>query len=92
MEDLLRPPRDLQELSLAAERVGEQLVQELGREPSAGEVASWLGRDVEDVLEALEAGLAYTIRSLDVPIQPGETDGAVAGELVVDSRDALRRS
>jgi RNA polymerase sigma-B factor len=88
----VRPPRDLQELSLAAERVGEQLVQELGREPSAGEVASWLGRDVEDVLEALEAGLAYTIRSLDVPIQPGETDGAVAGELVVDSRDALERA
>lgn len=87
----VRPPRGLQELCLDVERIRDPLAQELGREPSATDVAVALGRDVEDVVEALTAASAYQARSLDVPAHDGEGDGLPRRDLVVDRRSDLRR-
>lgn len=61
----IRPPRELQELGLAAARARERLDLELGREPSAAEVAARLRRAPSDVARALEAGRLRTLASLD---------------------------
>jgi RNA polymerase sigma-B factor len=88
---MIRPPRHLQELHLAVGRVREQLYQELGREPSAADVAARLDRTVEDVLDALQAGDAYSPASLDVPLHDND-DGDVRQDLVADPRSTVARS
>jgi RNA polymerase sigma-B factor len=88
----VRPPRALQELCLEAEGVRDELLQELGRVPSAHDVAARLDRDVDEVVEALVAGNAYTAQSLDAPIRAGDQEGGDAIEHVVDSRDELDRA
>jgi RNA polymerase sigma-B factor len=86
----IRPPRDLQELYLDARRVSEGLSHELGREPTARDVAATLGRTVEDVLEALEAGEAHSPPSLDSPVRNDhEDDGQTLVDRVPDARDDL---
>jgi RNA polymerase sigma-B factor len=86
---LVRPPRGLQELYLAVQRCREQLWQELGREPTAGDVATRLDRPVEDVLDALAAADAYHPASLDAPVREGELDGATGQDFLVDERPDL---
>jgi RNA polymerase sigma-B factor len=89
----VRPPRDLQELYLAARRTRELLFHEIGREPTAGDLAAELGRTVEDVLDALEAGEAHTARSLDAPVKNDEdATGQTLAERVPDTRDDFGRS
>ena len=66
------------------------LAQELGREPSAQELADRLGRDVEQILEALSAANAYWAVSLDGPAPAGEPARAPRRELVDAGRE-LRR-
>jgi RNA polymerase sigma-B factor len=83
---MVRPPRHLQELGLAIQRVREQLSQELGREPSARDVAAHLDVPVEDVLEAITAKDAYQPTSLDAPIGLDEDGGADGHDLLVDHR------
>jgi RNA polymerase sigma-B factor len=84
----VRPPRDLQDLYLAARRTRESLFHELGREPTARDLADKLGRTVEDVLEALEAGDAHSPPSLDSPVRSDdEASGQTLGERVADGRD-----
>jgi RNA polymerase sigma-B factor len=51
-------PRDLQESGLRAGRAVTELARRLGRRPTVGEVAGFLGRPEEEVLEALEATTA----------------------------------
>jgi RNA polymerase sigma-B factor len=87
---MVRPPRDLQELYLTVQRTREQLWQELGREPSAQDVATVLDRPVEDVLDALAAGDAYGPRSLDVQVRGEEHDGATGQDFLVDGRHELQ--
>jgi RNA polymerase sigma-B factor len=87
----VRPPRDLQELYLAVGRVREELWQELGREPSPGDVAARLGRTAEDVLDALQAGGAHTPKSLDAPLHDDEA-GHVGHDVLVDPGANLSQS
>jgi RNA polymerase sigma-B factor len=83
---VVRVPRDLQELYQAVQRQREQLWQELGREPSANDVAARIGCSAEDVVDALEARHGYAPSSLDVPI--GEAvDGDTRQDFVEDPRD-----
>jgi RNA polymerase sigma-B factor len=63
----VRVPRDLQELALAVQRKADAMSTEVGRPPTAEELAQRLGRDVEDVLEAREALRAMRPASLDRP-------------------------
>ena len=88
---VVRVPRDLQELYLAVQGERERLWQELGREPTADDVANRLERPVEDVVDALEAGHGYAPSSLDVPV--GEAhDGDTRQDFLEDPRDPFGAS
>ncbi len=70
----VRVPRDLQELAVKVDRVGEQIGSELGRAPTPGEIAEAIGATTEQVLEAREAAGAYRAVSLDRPRDDEEDD------------------
>ena len=63
---MLRVPRSTQELYLAIKEAREELGHELGRTPTAGQIAARLEVGEDAVLEALEAGGTYWTTSLDV--------------------------
>jgi RNA polymerase sigma-B factor len=62
---MLRVPRDVQELSARVSRTREELTSDLGRAPSVAELADRAGATAEQVVEALSAGEAYRMMSLD---------------------------
>jgi len=62
----VRVPRGLQELNVQLSRLMEQLTVQLGRSPTIPELAKAAGVEVEQALEALESGRAYTSLSLSV--------------------------
>jgi RNA polymerase sigma-B factor len=70
----VRVPRDLQELAVKVDRVGEQIGGELGRAPTPAEIAEAIGASTEQVLEAREAAAAYRAVSLDRPRDEEEDD------------------
>ena len=65
-------PRGMQERTVAVQATVTRLSKELARSPSAAEIAGELPLTEEEVLEALEAGLAYDSLSLDAPRPGGE--------------------
>lgn len=69
----MRVSRQIQERSLDVRRTGEDLVSELGREPTTKEIAEAVGLTVEQVIEALAAGSATDAASLDEVVSDGET-------------------
>jgi RNA polymerase sigma-B factor len=86
---LIRPPRQTQELYLAIQRCREELWQELGREPSAGDVAERLETPIEEILDALAAADGYAPVSLDAPVRHDEVDGATGQDFLADDRRDL---
>ena len=82
----VRPARDLQELALHVEEARDTLWAEIGRSPTVGDIARHVGKTQEQVIEALHAGDARSLKSLDAPVHDAEEDSATAGELV-GSRD-----
>jgi RNA polymerase sigma-B factor len=62
---MLRVPRDVQELNARLARTREELTSDLGRAPSVAELAVRSGASAEQVVEALSAGEAYRMISLD---------------------------
>ena len=68
----VRVTRRLQDLRLELRSANERLTHELSRQPSVAEMAEDLGVRVDDVLEAIEAGLSYTSARLDHPISDGD--------------------
>ena len=78
----VRVPRDLQELAVRVDRLGEELSRELGRAPTPGEMAQRLGVTAEQVLEAREAAGAYRAVSLDRPRTEDEDGSDAYAELV----------
>jgi RNA polymerase sigma-B factor len=63
----VRVPRDLQELAVKVDRVGEDMSRELARAPTPKEIGERVGASAEQVLEAREAAGAYRAVSLDRP-------------------------
>ncbi|HEY3020862.1 MAG TPA: SigB/SigF/SigG family RNA polymerase sigma factor [Solirubrobacteraceae bacterium] len=63
----VRVPRPLQERVLEATKAVERLSARAGRAPTPAEVAGEMGCDLEEALEALQAGAAYSAVSLDAP-------------------------
>ena len=61
----VRVPRALQNLWLEVSRAVDELSHSLGRSPTISEIAESLDVSEEEVLEALDAGAAYTASSLD---------------------------
>jgi RNA polymerase sigma-B factor len=67
----VRVPRDVQELALRVDRIGESLTNSLGRPPTVEELAERCQATVEQVLEARATATAHHAISLD---QPGHGD------------------
>jgi RNA polymerase sigma-B factor len=93
-------PRGMQERILHISQAVTELSGELGRSPTAEQIAAATGLSSEAVLEGLEAARAYNHRSLDEPV-PSEIAGDgtyadIAGEIdphfeIVEERLGLRR-
>jgi RNA polymerase sigma-B factor len=77
----VRVPRSMQELYLRVARGSDRLEQELGRLPSAAEIAADLRLEVEQVVEGLVAVRVYRPTSLDAL---HERDGEEPGSALLD--------
>ncbi len=81
----IRVPRRLQEMRAALSAATEQLGQDLGRSPTVRELSEHLGVSEDEVLEGLEATLAYTTTSLDAgPADGDSAESALAATLGAD--------
>jgi len=79
----LRVPRRLQELSLRARNLLEELTQGLGRSPTYAELAQQLKVAEEEIIEALEVGRQHDLVSLDTSNEEEETnDNPSLGERI----------
>jgi RNA polymerase sigma-B factor len=83
----VRPPRELQERALQIERVPASMGADLGRAPSPGELARYLGVTVEQIIDGLEACRARDSASFDRANEL-DTDEGPALRDVVGSEDA----
>ena len=64
----MRVPRRFKDLHVSITQEIDVLAQRLGRAPRPSDIAAHLDVEIEDVLEALEAGQAYRAESLDAPL------------------------
>ena len=78
---MIRAPRELQELSFRISRLVQDLIHELGREPSDAEVAEVLQIHPDKISEAYEVDRRRTLISLD---QTLTTDGT-SEQLLIDT-------
>jgi RNA polymerase sigma-B factor len=69
-------PRGMQERVMNVNQAVSRLGLDLGRSPTPTEVADALGERVEDVLDAMEAAVAYDAVSLDAPSRMSDEEGA----------------
>jgi RNA polymerase sigma-B factor len=69
---MVRPPRELQDRVQRLDRVAAALGAELGRAPTAHDLARATDLSLEDVLETLEAARARDSTSLDQPAGPDQ--------------------
>jgi len=81
-------PRSVKEAYLRVKAATDSLSQEVGRSPSLLEIADRAGLSEEQVVQALEAGLAFRMASLDAPTDDGAS-GPVE-HVDVDSGDLER--
>jgi RNA polymerase sigma-B factor len=77
----LRVPRPLQERVLETTKVVERLTTQHGRAPKPQQVADAMGCTLEETLEALMAGSAYSATSLQAPVG-GEEGERTLGDTV----------
>jgi RNA polymerase sigma-B factor len=70
----VRVPRGLQELNVRLSRLVEQLTVQLARSPTVADLASEAGVEEAQVVEALEAGRAYSTLSLSGGGEDGSLD------------------
>jgi RNA polymerase sigma-B factor len=82
----MRVPRRLRELHIQISRTTADLVQTLGRAPTASELSHALGVSREEIIECLVAGDAYQLESLDAPLSP---DGSGKPRLLADAVGAI---
>ena len=78
----LRLPRGLQERTLAVQQAATSLSDQLGRSPTAAQIAERLELSEEEVAEALLAGEARRTLSLDAPRSRKEDESAPMVETV----------
>jgi RNA polymerase sigma-B factor len=76
---VIRVPRRLQELRITIAGSTDELAQQLGRSPTARELADHIGASVEEVLEGIESANAYTTLSLDAAAE--RADGSAGSVL-----------
>jgi RNA polymerase sigma-B factor len=85
---MLRVPRDVQELNARLTRTREALTRDLGRSPTVDELAAGSQSSVDQVVEALSAGEAYRMMSLDEPM----ADGVGALEAIGEDDSGFERT
>ncbi len=68
-------PRSLQERTRDVQTAISALEGTLGRSPTIAEIAERIGASSEQVIEAMEARLAYRVESLDAPPDPSDERG-----------------
>jgi RNA polymerase sigma-B factor len=85
----MRVPRRVHELTRPVREAADVLHQDLGRAPTAEEIADLLGIDEERVIEALDATSVRAVASLDAPVT-AEASSAVQRGLA--SSDPMLRS
>jgi RNA polymerase sigma-B factor len=76
----VRVPRRLQELKLDINEATSTLAQQLGRSPTVADIAEYLQRSEDEVLEGLDGARAYSAVSLQTLVGNGE-DGTELGDL-----------
>ena len=72
-------PRSMQERSMSVEAAVERLSNERGHSPSVAEIAEATQWSHEEIVEALEAGRAYSAGSLDAPLRSEDGDAEALG-------------
>ncbi len=77
----VRVPRRLQELKLDISQAVGHLAQRLGRSPTVADVAAYLRRSEDEVIEGIEGTWAYRAVSLQAPTGDG-ADGIELGDLI----------
>jgi RNA polymerase sigma-B factor len=85
---MLRVPREVQELNARLSRTREVLTRDLGRGPTVDELAAGSGATVDQVVEAISAGEAYRMMSLDEPL----ADGVGALEAIGEHDEGFERT
>lgn len=70
----IRPPRRIQELQPRIRSTQAELVHTLHREPTVQELATALGVEIDDILEATAVDSCFTPQSLDAPIRGNSGD------------------
>jgi RNA polymerase sigma-B factor len=78
----VRPPRDLQERAQRLINVNRRLAGELGRPPTAGELAAKMQISLEDVVEAMQACDARDSTSFDRPRASDDLTGETVGDSI----------
>src|SRR5262249_22375559 len=76
----VRVPRRLQELKLDINEATSTLAQQLGRSPTVTDIATYLQRTEDEILEGLDGARAYSAVSLQTLVGNGE-DGTELGDL-----------
>jgi len=83
----VKVPRRMKDLGLQLSRARDELSQQLGRAPTASEIANHLGLDREEVVQAQIASTAYSTVSSDAPAPGGSSDNE--GQSVTDRVGAI---
>jgi RNA polymerase sigma-B factor len=78
-------PRSLQERTRTVQVAVAALQGTLGRSPTIAEIAERIEATSEQVIEAMEARLAYRVESLDAPAEPGDVREQWHGASEVDA-------
>jgi RNA polymerase sigma-B factor len=87
----VRPPRDLQEITLRVETALTRLTQQLDRSPTTQELARAAGLDDEQVLEALQARRGRSAISLQTP-QGDASDAMTLGDTIGSEDPDIERA
>lgn len=87
----VRVSRPVQERILEMRTATEDLTQQLGRTPGDGELATLLGATQDDIREARQAGLVFSISSLEAPLSDRE-DSAVLADLLGEEDQAVEHA
>jgi RNA polymerase sigma-B factor len=84
----VKVPRRLKELNAQLKRCREELSHELGRAPTASEIAAKLGIDRDEVVQAQIASSAYSTLSSDAPAGARDDDDARSVTNTIGDLDA----
>lgn len=83
--------RQVQELLLEMRKANEKLTQQLGRTPWDRELAARLGVTEDDIREARQADLVFSVYSLDAPVSDRE-DPAQLADLIGEDDHAVEHA